>query len=247
MKIFGTALLFTVGTLAVSEPAVGQATGTDASAMAALQARYSASFAGSPLLYNGPEYLDYAKRYHARVGHQFFLSAEQQAGSVYYNDHLFPALRLAYDVVRDQVVLSPPTSPLTLRLINEKVGSFDVDGHHFIRLVADSLSGGVLRTGYYEVLVDGGVQVLAKRVKRMQERVVQSHLDVEFTATDKVFIKQAGAYYLVKTKGQALRRFADRAKEMQQFMQAQKLVFRRGRFEAAVVQLARYYGSLPPR
>ena len=143
--------------LALSPAAFSQATAAvqePAAAIAAARQPYSRALAPNPQLLNGPEYLDYAKRYHARTGHQFFLVPEMQTGSVYYNDHLFTNVQLAYDLVLDQVVLSPPHSPLTLRLIGEKVSDFTISGHHFTRLVADSTSG----EGYAHRLVRGAAR-----------------------------------------------------------------------------------------
>ena len=225
--------------------AVGPPTGAGAAA----QQQYDASFAGHPQLYSGPEYLDYAKRYHAQVGHQFFGEPTPQPGSVDYNEHSFSGLPLAYDLVRDQVVISPPGSPLTLRLVNEFVRSFAIGDHRFVRLVADSASNSVISTGFYELLTppDAPVQVLAKRAKRQQERVVVGQIDVEFTATDRVFLKKAGTYYPVKSKGAVVRTLVDRGPEMQAYLKAHKLSFRKPAFEASLVELASYYASLPPR
>ena len=156
---------------------------------------------------------------------------------------------LAYDIVRDQVVISPPGSPLTLRLVNEFVGSFVVNNHRFVRLVADSASIAVVSTGFYELLTppDAPVQALAKRTKRQQEHLILGKLDVEYTATDRVFLKKAGTYYPVNNKGAALRVLADRGPEMQAYLKAHKLAFRKADFEASLVELAGYYASLPPR
>ena len=245
MKTLGTTLLVLLGMLVLRQPVVGQATPALAAAVAAAQQQYTVSFAGNPHLYNGPEYVDYAKRYQSRTGHQFFLWPDKQLGSVYYNGQAFKNVQLAYDVVLDQVVLPHPTSPLLLRLINEKVDRFDINEHHFRRLVADSASSQIMRTGFYEVLVDSSVQVLAKRAKRLQEHVVQPTVAVEFTTTDRLFIKKAGTYYAIKRKANAMRLFSDKNKEMQKFVQQNKLTLNRLPLEASVVQLARYYCSLP--
>jgi hypothetical protein len=214
-------------------------------ATAAAQQQYVNAFVSHPELYNGPEYTDYAKAYHARTGHQYFLAPEKQPGSVAYNQHTFNDIVLSYDLVRDQVVLSPPQSPLTLRLINEKVASFTVGSHRFTRLAADSVSRSVIRTGYYEVLVDSTVQVLAKRSKRMQERISQTFIDVEFTTVDRLFIQKAGRYYPVASKSSVMTLFADHNKELQRYLQEHKLRFNKAQREASIVQLAAYYNSLP--
>ena len=71
------------GLFALKQPAVGQPAAPQmdvAASVITAQTQYSASFTASPRLYNGPEYVDCAKRYHARDGHQFFVTPELQAG-----------------------------------------------------------------------------------------------------------------------------------------------------------------------
>ncbi|WP_035565047.1 hypothetical protein [Hymenobacter sp. IS2118] len=232
---------------ALSLPVWGQQSPDDARLLAAVtaaQQQYTAAFVGPPQLYNGPEYVDYAKRYHAQIGHQFFSVPEKQPGSIDYNNHVFSNLRLNYDVVLDQVVLQHPTSPLTLRLINEQLRGFTINDRRFLRLVADSASKAVIRTGYYEVLADGEMQLLAKRAKRQQEQIIDRKVDVEFLNIDKLFIKKAGVYYPVGSKASVVRLLADRSKEIQQYLQAHKLNFSKKQREAAAVELVRYYNGL---
>jgi hypothetical protein len=236
--------------LAISQHAFCQLAppeGDVASSVPAAHKVYAEAFPIHPQLYNGPEYIDYAKPYHIQTGHQFFLSSEKQPGSVFYNGHAFANVQLLYDVVLDQVVLSPPQSPLTLRLVNENVREFSVNRHRFTRLVADSSNKSVIRTGFYEVLLDSTVQVLAKRTKRMQEHLLQSYIDVEFTTEDELFVKKAGLCYSVRRKAAAMRLFSDRSKEMQDYLKRHPLSFKKAAFENSLVQLASYYSSLPPR
>lgn len=236
--------------MGLGAPALAQGTASEAlvsNTVETVQRQYNSSFGAHPQLYNGPEYIDYARRYHAQIGHQFFLVPGLQSGDVYYNNHYFPNVRLNYDVVLDQVVLPQPTSPLTLRLVNEWVRSFTIDGHRFIRLVADSTAGSVIRTGYYEVLADSRVQLLAKRAKRTQEQLSERLIDIEFSLMDRLFVKKAGRYYPVSSKSAVVRVFADRDKEVQQFIQSNKLKFNKAQLEASVARLTQYYNGLPAR
>ncbi|MBF9223753.1 hypothetical protein [Hymenobacter ruricola] len=213
--------------------------------VAAVRQQYAASFTGHPELFNGPEYVDYSRRYHERTGHQFFLTPEAMPGSVQYNGQYFGNQQLTYDVVLDQVVLRHPTNPLLLRLLNERVESFIIDGHRFVRVVADSTTGNAIRTGYFEVLAEGRAQLLARRSKRMQEHILQQQLDVEFVSTERLFLRKAGVFYPIKSKGAALRVFADKSKDVQQYLQSHKLGFKKQQLEASVQQLATYYNGLP--
>ena len=232
-----------------SQPACSQGTSPGPllmAATAAAQQEYTEALRGNSQLFSGPEYVDYSLRYHVRNGHPFFLTSEKQAGSIYYNNQHFSSLQLAYDLVLDQVVLQQPGSPLMLRFIDEHVRSFTIGGHRFTRLVADSTTGKALRTGYYEVLLDSPVQVLARHTKRLQEHLVQPYVNVEFTATDNLFIQKAGRYYPVASKSSVTRLFADHSKEVQKYIQEHGLKFSKARRETDIVALAAYYGSLPP-
>jgi hypothetical protein len=252
MKTICTFFLALLGGLALSQPAFSQSASSEAdvaASVAAAQQQYVASFTLHPQLWNGPEYLDYAQLYHTQTGHQFFTWPKSQPGSAHYNDHYFPGLLLAYDVVREQVVLSHPDNPLTLRLINEKVSAFSINGHRFIRLVADSSSAKVIHTGFYEVLLDSTaqVQVLAKRTKRLQEHLHSPNVDVEFTQADKLFIRKNGTYFPVSSKSSVTRLFSDKSKEIQAYIRDHALNFSKAQRETTIRILAGYYSSLVSR
>ena len=249
MKTFCRAFALVAGLFATALPARSQTTSRLpdpdlAAALTAAQQQYNNAFISLPQLYHGPEYVDYSRRYKECLGHQFFAVPEPQPGSVDYNGHQFPNIRLAYDVVRDQVVVPVANSPLTLRLVNEHVRAFTINEHRFVRVVADSSTGPAIGTGYYEVLVDSCVQVVAKRTKRLHEQLAQRATNAEFVEADRYFIQKAGMYYAVSSKATAVRALASHSREMQQFIRAHALKFNKDELSRSLVQLARYYCSL---
>ncbi|MCR5887850.1 hypothetical protein LRS06_08670 [Hymenobacter sp. J193] len=215
-----------------------------AASVSQLQQEYTQAFPINSQLYNGPEYVDFAKRYRQNIGHQFFLSPEKAAGSVHYNDHYFPDLQLVYDILSEQVILQQPTNPLRFRLVSEKLREFSVAGHRFIRIETDSTNQKVVQTGFYEVLEDNTLQVLAKRAKRMQEHVNQGQKYLEFVETNKLFIKKSGVFYSVSSKGSVTRLLADRSKEIQKYIRDNKLKFNKNTRESDIIQVVRFYNSL---
>jgi hypothetical protein len=243
MKTLGMMMAAGLAVLAGSPLVLAQ--GLPPTAVADLQQRYNESLGSSPELISGPEYADKTLRYHRREGFPYFLQPDPQPGSVYYNNHPFSQQQLAYDVLLDQVVLQFPGSPYRLRLLNERVRSFTIGPHQFVRLVADSASGNVLRTGFYEVLTEGPVQVLARRAKRLQEKREQDFINAELIVTDKLFVKKADRFYPITNKSSLLRLLADRGKDVQKYGQAHKLKFNKKHLEASAVELARYYNDLP--
>ena len=206
--------------------------------------------AASPIpaqLYNGPEYINYALRYAERKDHQFFLTTEPQPGSVFYNQQQFDNLQLQYDVVLDQVVVGLPDSPLQVRLVNEKLDRFTIGGRSFVRLMADSAAGNSLSTGFYEVLREGRVQILARRTKRKQERISGRAIMAEFIPTEKLFAHKNGVYYPLSSSSSVMKLFADRQAEVQAYMRQNRLKLRKSQFESVVGILADFYNQLPPR
>jgi len=247
MKQTSTFLLLTLAALLAGRPTHAQAPGPEARLPAAaetLRREYATASVNYPYLYIGPEYADYTRKYHTRTGHPFYLVPDVLPGAANYNDREFANVRLQYDLVRDQVVLSQPGNPLKLRFIDEKVRTFSVDGHQFVRLVADSASADIIRTGYYELLADGPVQVLAKRSKTMYEHLNKPYIDVSFTETNRLYLQKAGRYYAVGSKGKALRLLADHSQEMQQYLKEHHLSFSKAARENSVVELTRYYNGL---
>ena len=248
MEKSSTFLLLTLVALLAGRTARAQATGPEArlpTAAEALRQEYATASVNNPYLYSGPEYADYTRKYHIRTGHQFYIQPEMLPGTANYNDREFANLRLQYDIVLDQVVLSQPGNPLTLRFIDEKVRTFSVGGHHFVRLMADSTNADIIRTGYYELLADGSVQVLAKRSKTLYEHLNKPYIDVSFVEANRLFMYKAGRYYSVRSKSAALHLFAEHSKEMQQYLKEHHLRFNKASRENSVVELARYYNGLP--
>ncbi|GAA4031473.1 hypothetical protein GCM10022409_14620 [Hymenobacter glaciei] len=248
MKQTSTFLLLIVASLLAGPPARAQVAGPEARLPAAaetLRREYASESVNYPYLYNGPEYADYTRKYHTSTGHQFFLKPEMMLGSAHYNDREFSNVRLQYDLLLDQVVLSQPGNPLKLRFIDEKVRAFSVDGHQFVRLAADSANADIIRTGYYELLADGPVQVLARRTKAMYEHLNKPYVDVSFSETTRLYMQKAGRYYAVHSKGAALRLFANHSKEMQQYLKEHRLSFNQAHREESLVELTRYYNGLP--
>jgi hypothetical protein len=191
-------------------------------------------------LYNGSEYVDYD---HYIDGHQYFGSDEWEEGTIHYDGTLYRQVPLLYDVRYDQVITENLAGPLRIRLVAEKVRYFTLLGHTFVRIVADSTTQGGMRTGFYDQLYDGRVQVLVKRVKLIHEQIASGQVDRDFYERNRYFLRKNGHFYSVKGKGSVLSVFDDRKRELQKFLREQKIRYKRDP-ESAMVQLARHYDAL---
>ncbi|TGE24067.1 hypothetical protein E5K00_02295 [Hymenobacter aquaticus] len=239
---------FAFFSLLAAHQAAGQTPAPDSSFLAAATARLASRQMlppeENPHLYSGTEYTGYEKSYRLVKGHQFFQSPDEQVGAIFYNGALYQQVPLLYDTRLDQVVLKFPQTPLKLKLVNEKVSYFTVNRHTFVRIVSGGPTAGALSTGYYDVLLNGPVRVLAKRSKKLLEKLTPTGVEAEFEEANRFYLEKGGQFYPIASKGALLAALADRKKEVRQYLSTQKLSFSKSRQEEAFVQVARYYNTL---
>ncbi|AKD03596.1 hypothetical protein POKO110462_02935 [Pontibacter korlensis] len=189
-------------------------------------------------LYTGSEYYYIPDSY--LDGHQFFKSKIFSTGSVQYDGVWYRGIPLLYDVVVDEVLTTHPTSGYILKLVKQKVRSFELGGETFIYLGADS---SVIQPGYYSLLHSGKVKVLAFRDKEVQERTTTNGLEGEFRVTDKYYLYKDGSYHQVNKKRSVLNVLRDEKKQLNRFIRDNNLKFRKQK-EAAITKVAQYYDTL---
>ncbi|WP_400191560.1 hypothetical protein [Hymenobacter sp. B81] len=239
--------LFVLGLLlTLAGPAAqAQTAAADSSLLAAAvqQARgqYARTVRNESYLYSGSEYVNYHESYVA--GHQFFLSTEDSPGVVDYDGAVY-AVPLRYDMRLDQVVLKYPGVNLYLKLVPEKVRRFAVHNHTFVRLAADTLAGSPIKTGFYDLLHEGRVQLLARRVKYLQTKTTPDGPTGEYQLVTEFYARQGGGYRALSGKKAVLELFPARKAELQKFIRDNQLKFNKKTKEAAIVALVKYGDAL---
>ncbi|MBC3538201.1 hypothetical protein ACFSC6_00335 [Rufibacter sediminis] len=192
-------------------------------------------------LYNGPEYVDYRRA--SRDGHQYFLQDKSAPGNVRYDGSLYEDVPLLYDIVTHEVIVVS-NGYLLQKLITEKVTAFEWQGHRFIRHVApDSTVRGALPTGFYDVVYEGGTQLLINRSKLKEDKITDQKVIEVYTSNDRFFIKKDSAYYPVQRAASVYNIFSDKKKELKKFARTQKFSFKHRR-EEAIMALVRQYDLL---
>ncbi|PSR55172.1 hypothetical protein AHMF7605_17490 [Adhaeribacter arboris] len=202
---------------------------------------YTQMASSESILYNGTEYAPEKKAY--LKGHSYYKTAHELEGKIYYHNTWFPNVPLQYDLVLDQIIVEHPTSEFKIKLVAEKVKFFIVAGHTFIRLTPDSLKTTTLKAGFYDLLYDNKLQVLAHRSKRLVQQTTDIGLEGKYVETDSYFIYKKNIYYPVDKKKSVVKILADRKKEVQAFIRSNKLTFRQNR-ETDIMKLVQYYVQL---
>ncbi|MFN8348978.1 MAG: hypothetical protein U0X91_28520 [Spirosomataceae bacterium] len=201
---------------------------------------YQSATSLSPHLYNGARYHIYDSR---SKDHQFYESEEWSPGSVLYDSQSFEAVPMLYDIVKDKVVIKYQNRSGLIQLQSERVARFSYLNHRFIRLERNEAAGVDIPTGFYDLLYDGKLQVLARRVKQRQEQIENNRVNVYFLPKNFYYIKKDGVYHPIPSKKAALSLLEEQKKALKKHLRDQGIKYRKAR-ESAIVQMATKYDQL---
>jgi hypothetical protein len=163
-------------------------------------------------------------------------------GTITYEGILYKDVPLIYNIERDLVesVLYNNFSVYTLQ--SERVEDFDIWGHHFIRLVPDSLNK-QMDIGFYDELYHKKLQILVRREKSIQEETTTTTIHYVFTPRTNYYIKKRGLYYNINSQGKLLDVLKDKKKELKQFLKDKSIRYKDNP-EQNMVLLVAYYDQL---
>jgi hypothetical protein len=203
---------------------------------------YSTSIGDQSPFYNGPEYFFYDPTI---KGNAYFMDMNAfKPGSVYYAGGYYAGVPMLYDLYSDEVAVLLYNHFTKFSLIKQKVKSFDFLDHHFVNINADSLNNGSgIKSGYYDELYNGKTEVLVKRSKSIQTITGTSTLERYFNPSRDFYIRKNNVYYSVSSQGSLINVFKDKKRELQQYVKANQIKFRRDP-EEAMVKVAAYYDHL---
>jgi hypothetical protein len=208
------------------------------SSFADAAAIYTKAIGANQHLYTGSEYVDYN---HTMTGNPYFASLYFTSSAIVYDDILYNNVQLFYDILNDDVVLKN-YNDTALLLPKEKISSFRITGHNFIKIIPDSATAEI-NAGYYEVLYNGNTKLFAKRKKIITEKIDIQYYEAFFTEQDQYYILKNDIFYQVSDKNGALGVMKDRKKELSKFIHQEKLKFRKN-FEASLLKTVVYYNGL---
>ena len=206
---------------------------------------YFGFVAGDAHLNNGVEYRLYQLN-DLDKGHPYFLTPDWGFGMIQYDGQEYLSVAMMYNVVEDVVIIDHAYSHFKIKLISDKVESFVLDGHTFVRLTDTGGKGKyTVRTGFYERLVDGPVKLYAKREKGVYEDVKGNKAIKIFLAKDQFFLFKDGKYFPVKNKSTATEALSDRKMELKKYIAGSKISFRKN-FESATAAMVKFYNEGKP-
>jgi hypothetical protein len=189
-------------------------------------------------LYNGPEYESYPFRF--QTGQPFFSVDSFVVGNLQYDGLDYFNVFLKYDLVRDELILRNHDGFNKINLIKDRVNYFEILDHRFVRITPDSSIKSNPPQGFYDLLHNGSVQFLAKRTKTVQQTIPGLVIEYHILSKDHFYLFKDGVYHKVRNKKTLLEYLKDKRANVQQFIRANNIRFKKNFEPAAILVLAHY-------
>ncbi len=247
--VYGVIMLCFLNTVYVNI-SFGQAPGDSSylqSALTQTVANYNKSIGQQSRLYNGPEY----ELYNRSIKGNALFPPEAQSwipGVVYYDGIIYKDVPMMYDIYKDVLVAILYNKFSAYTLLSERVHDFTLSDHHFVRIDADSLNttstASGITTGFYDQLYGGKTEVLAKRIKTIQNSTnVSAIMETYFLEKNEYYLRKGNNYYSVSSQSSFLKVLKDKRSILQQYIRDHKIKFRNDP-EGAMASIANYYDHL---
>jgi hypothetical protein len=238
-KLLLCALLATI----VCKPARSQV--NDSTFVATVSANitdyFTASLGKEAPVYNGNVHYLHPKFINGE--HAFFIAPQYQAGTVSYEGYTYSNVKLMFDLIRGELLLKHFDNVTDIVLDPEKVDSFAFMDHNFINIKKEEAVNKNLSTGYYEVLYQGKIVLLAKRYKTVTEKLTQAGAERSAFQHNRYYLLKDSDYTLLKDKKSLTKLLKSTQFQNQQYIKSNQLNFRNDK-ENAILSLVRYHDSI---
>lgn len=177
------------------------------------------------LLYNGAEYV---KQFNPSKGDPFFPVANN-IGSIKYQHNWYNNVEIHYDCEDDYVLIRDMRGLLKLRLINEMLDEFKLDGHRFVKKALENPNGEL-----YELIFEGKRTLLVKWVKRINSDVKISDT---YVLRKHILLQANGKLYPVESASDITRLSPEHSRELKKAMRDNHITFRQDPIKASEIML----------
>lgn len=202
-------------------------------------AAYNQKIAASGDLYYGVEHIGYLQKMN---GTAYFETDQWQKGTVTYNNVLYKDVSLKYDLIKDELIVLHPNNIFGVTLVSEKVQSFAIGSQEFI-YVPKANKLGLKHGGFYHVLVNGKLSVLAKRSKVVEEKILTNEIERNVISKEQFYAVKDGVATTVNGEESVLSLLEDMARQVRSHLRSKEIKFKKFK-ELALIEIATYYNQL---
>ena len=191
-------------------------------------------------LYNGSEY---ASSWQNIAGSPFFGSDSVQKATIVYGSTVYHDIPALYDLVNDEIIIKDNRGNYFIKLVKEKVSSFNLSGHDFIRLGADSSTGFQVEPGFYDRIYKGDISAFAKRRRSIGYTTDEEKINYTILSKTTYYILKADGWFKITGRASLVAAFRNEKSDVQQFYRDNHLNFKKEP-ENTLIKLISYYESL---
>jgi len=190
-------------------------------------------------IYNGKEPVQYPGHI---TNHPYLGYVEYVDGILRYDNIDYPHILMRLDLYRNELLILSPDASFEVILQPDKLNHANFYGYQTIYFYPDGLKG-CPSEGYYQRLYDGENLILRKQTASLFETRKENIQTGSFSKPVKYYIRKGDTYYTVKSKGSVLSVFKSHKKELNQYIQEQRLDFKRSP-EDAIIAIVKQYELL---
>lgn len=191
---------------------------------------------GNAQIYHGSKYAIQDK---GVDGFPYFEADILRPGYISYQGTLYTNVNLEYDITSDLVVVVNFLRDDMVSLASDKIDSFSIGSHIFIRF--SNTSNGLPKKGFYERLCAGEPGLYIRREKKFHFGI--GNQVNRYVENNSYFIYNKNNYYKTDGKADLLNLFSDHREEMKKYIRSNRLDFKKDP-ETAYLLSTLYYSSL---
>ncbi len=178
-------------------------------------------------LFNG---LRYEEKYRMENNnHKFYKTSEFMDGDIIYDDQPYYNIKMKYDLFEDQIIVNLITNSgdNILKLLNSKLGDFNLNGSEFIKLSNKiTINSNEELNGIYEILSKNSNLILYKKNKKKARKIInKEYLYYTFKSDNQYYCFTNENYYLIHSKKDWIKIFPKQKKEIQSFYSKNKIMY----------------------
>jgi len=175
-------------------------------------------------VFNGIQHYPYSP---SIDGIAYFQADEWKKGSVVFNDISYEDIFMKYDLVTDQLIVTPNyNGGLFMSLFSPRVKEFSFGGNRFVRLTRESTNGD-MSDGFYQVLSSGKVTAFARSQKFIEEKVDITGINRWFEMKTRYYMLKDGKYKMIRSKKDLMNLLKEHRREVNQALSNLKLKYRK--------------------
>jgi hypothetical protein len=175
-------------------------------------------------VFNGLQHYPYSATIE---GIAYYPTDEWKKGYVVFSDILYEDIFMKYDVVADQLIVTPNyDGGLFIALYSPRVKEFSFGGRKFVRLTKE-MTDGALTEGFYQELSKGKVTAYQRTQKFIEEKVDITGISRWFEEKTRYFMLREGKYKMIRNKNDLTNLLKEHRREVSQAMSRLNLNYRK--------------------